>query len=145
MNIITKIVCRTVGAAGLGVALYDAAKVGALYSRNQSEIEQAKYLEDRFFSSRTLDDVSYSSNAIRQKTFDVMSKNPLPSVWGATKGGVGGFLNSLGDNLPLVICSSMALLGKGIMAKLGTVGIALGACYKVAREGLGLGKNSPMR
>lgn len=144
MNLAGKIVCRSAGALGMGLALYDATKVGSFYAKNGAHFEQSKYLERRYFDSRTTDHVSYRDSMIGEKTFDLMSKNPLPSVWGRIKGGVEGFLYGLGNSLPMVICSALALLGKNFVAKLGVAGLALGVCFKIAREGFGVGKKHPM-
>ena len=78
MNIAGKIVCRTLGTLGMGVALYDATKVSAQYARNGAQNQQAKYLERAYYDGRTIDTVSYSANNIRKKTFDLRTKNPLP-------------------------------------------------------------------
>lgn len=144
MRTITKIACRTVGVVGMGIALYDASCVAKQFSKNGAQNQQAKYLENAYFNSRNIDSVSYSSNAIREKTFDLRSKNPLPSLWGRLKGATLGTIDSLGNNLPTVACSALALLSKGIFAKIGAVGVGLGICYNIARNGFGLGKQHPM-
>ena len=144
MRMLTKIACRTVGTIGMGVSLYNATRVGCQFSRNEAQRVQGKYLEKAYYDSRTLDDVSYSSNKIRQKTFDLRTKNPLPALWGKVKGWTQGALYSLGNSLPLVACSALALISKGALAKIGAVGVALGACYSIARNGFGLGKQHPM-
>ena len=51
---------------------------------------------------------------------------------------------SLAINMPLVITSAFAIASKGFMSKIGAIGVGLGAVYKVAREGFGLGKEHPM-
>lgn len=144
MNIAGKILCRTAGTLGMGLALYDATKVGGLYARNGGQYEQSKYLQRRYFDSRTTDVVSYRDSMIGEKTFDLMAKNPLPAIWGKVKGGVEGFLYGLGNSIPIIVCSALALLGKNIGAKIGVAGLALGVCAKIAREGFGVGKKHPM-
>ena len=145
MKTLTKIACRTIGTVGLGLALYDASRVASRISRNTSELTQANYLEKSYFNSRTIDNDSYVSNSLREKAFDLNSKNPIPSLWGRVKGYVNGGVNSLGNNLVLVSCSSLALLGKGWGAKLGSVGVALTLAYDFLRNGFGLGKNNPIK
>lgn len=144
MKMITKIACRTLGTAGLGIALYNATQVASQFSRNGAQYQQAKYLEDAFYNSRTIDSVSYTDNAIRQRTFDLRTKNPLPALWGRIKGGTQGFMYSLGESLPLVGVSALAIATKGALAKLGAAGVVLGVCYNVLRSGYGLGKQHPM-
>ena len=144
MRMITKIACRTIGAAGMGISLYNAMRVGNQFSRNEAQRVEGKYLENAYFNSRTLDNVSFSDNTIRQKTFDLRAKNPLPAIWGRIKGGAQGATKSLGDSLPLVACSALALISKGILAKVGAAGVGLSICYSIARNGFGLGKQHPM-
>ena len=144
MKTLGKIVCRTIGTLGVGIALYDATKVSAQFSRNEAHNQQAKYLEKSYYNSRTIDTVSYSSNNIRKKTFDLETRNPLPALWGKLKGGFEGFFYSLGESLFGITCSAFALLSKGTLAKIGAAGVTLGVCYKVLREGFGLGKQHPM-
>lgn len=128
----------------MGIALYDASRVASQFSRNGAQQEQSKYLEKAYFDSRSIDDVSYTSNNIRQKTFDLRTKNPLPSLWGRVKGYCQGASYGLGNHLFTVACSACALLSKGILAKIGGIGIGLNLCYKIVREGFGLGKQHPM-
>ena len=144
MNLAGKILCRSVGTLGMGLALYDATQVGKQYAKNGSQLQQAKYLDRVYYNSRTLDNVSYTSNSIQQKTFDLRTRNPLPAIWGKIKGGSEGVLYALGNALPLVACSALALLGKNIGAKIGAAGVALGLCFKIARDGFGVGKKHPM-
>jgi hypothetical protein len=144
MKTITKVACRLIGAASIGSALYDSARVSNLYGKHQSEISQANYLERTYFNSRTLDSTSYTENAIRKKTYDLEANNPIPSVWGKIKGKTKGFFYGLSNNLPLIVCGSMALLGKNLVAKLGVLGSALCVAYTILRQGFGLGKNHPM-
>ena len=101
-------------------------------------------MEKAYFDSRTIDSISYSKNAIREKTFDLRTKNPIPALWGKFKGGFNGFMYGLGDNLFTIICSALALTCKNALAKIGAIGVAVGLCYNIAREGFGLGKQHPM-
>lgn len=144
MNFAAKIACKTIGTAGMGLALYDASERCKISARRSAQHEQSKYLENAYFNSRTLDTASPASNEFRQKTFDLRTRNPLPSLWGKIKGGCTGIAYGLGDKLPLVALSSMALLGKGRWAKIGAIGATLTACYDIARNGFGLGKQNPM-
>ena len=144
MKTITKLACRTIGTASMCYALYDAWRVGNHFSKAESQVQQSKYIEDAYFNTRNVDTVSFSDNAVSKKAFELRSKNPLPSLFGRIKGGVQGFLSSLGSNLFYVACSAMALLSKGALAKIGAIGIGLGACYSIARNCFGLGKQNPM-
>ena len=139
-----KIVCKTVGVAGMGMALFDAVQASKSVSRRTAHANQANYLEKSYFNSRTIDNVSTYSNKLRAKTFDLQTWNPLPAFWGKIKGGVKGFAYSLGINMPLIVTSAFAIASKGIMSKVGAIGVALGLSYNIARNGFGLGKEHPM-
>ena len=145
MKTLTKIACRTMGMAGMGLALYDASRVAMRYSKNTSDVEQSKYLEKSYFNSRTIDNDSYISNAMRKKTFDLTTKNPVPSLWGRIKGYAEGMTYSLGNNLFTVACSALALLSKGFFAKVGAIGVVAGFTYDLLRNGFGLGKQNPIK
>lgn len=132
------------GTVGMGIALYDASRIAGQFARNGGQNTQAKYLESAYFNSRNTDDVSYISNDIRKKTFDLRTRNPLPSLWGKIKGGVQGATYGLGNNLFTVACSALAILSKGALAKIGAIGVCLGVCYNIARNGFGFGKQHPM-
>ena len=144
MKMVTKIACRTLGAAGIGLACVDSHKVAKQFAGIGSDHAQERYLEKAYFSSRTVDKVSPASNALREKTFELRSKNPIPSVYGKFKGRMQGFMYGMSNWLPVVICSSLAILGKNILAKAGAAGLGVIAVYKVLRNGFGLGKNNPM-
>jgi hypothetical protein len=139
------IACRAIGTAGVGLALFDAVQASKACARHQAHKTSADYLEKSYFNARTIDNISANQNKIRAKTFDLKTKNPLPTVWGKTKGGINGFINSLGNSLPLVLCSTLAILGKNIVAKAGAIGIGCCLAYNIARNGFGLGKEHPMR
>lgn len=139
------IACRVIGTAGAGLALYDAVQGSKACSRHQAHKKTADYLEKSYFNARTIDNISVNQNKIRAKVFDLETKNPLPTLWGRIKGGVNGFIYSLGNSLPLVLCSTLAILGKNITAKVGAAGIGLCLAYNIARNGFGLGKEHPMR
>ena len=145
MNTFTKILCRTVGTAGMGLAAYDAIKVGGQTSRNRATEAQGKYLEKVYFDSRTTDDFSYVSNSMRKATFDLRTKLPFAQLWGRVKGAFEGSLYSLGTNILTIACSALALLAKGTMAKVGAIGTVLVLLVDVLRNGFGFGKEHPMR
>lgn len=144
MNIVPRIICRAIGAAGLGVAVYDSAKTAKYFSEVGSEHAQEHYLEHAYFNSRTTDKFSYTSNALREKTFELRSKNPIPAIYGKIKGGFQGLMYGLGNYLPVVVCSTLALVCKNWAAKAGAIGLGIAAIYRVARDGYGFGKNNPM-
>ena len=144
MRTITKIACRTIGAVGMGLAVYDATQVAKQFSKNYGHIEESKFLEKAYFNSRTTNTTSFVSNDLRKKTFDIRAKNPIPSLWGRTKGALKGFFESLGDNIIPVACSAFALLSKGLLAKIGAIGALLCLGYDIASNGFGIGKQHPM-
>ena len=139
-----KIVCKTVGVAGMGMALFDATQTSKAVSRKTAHAKQAEYLEKSYFNARTIDNISANSNKIRAKTFDLETWNPLPAFFGKIGGGIKGFMYSLAVGMPLIVSSAFAIASKGVMSKIGAIGVALGFAYKVARDGFGLGKEHPM-
>ena len=139
-----KVVCKAVGVAGMGLALFDAVQSSKAVSKKTAHAKQAEYLHKSYFNARTIDNVSANSNKIRAKTFDLETWNPLPAFFGKIGGGIKGFMYSLAVNMPLVVASAFAIASKGFMSKVGATGIALGLIYKIAREGFGLGKEHPM-
>ncbi|MCQ2739035.1 MAG: hypothetical protein MJ237_02275 [bacterium] len=144
MNLAGKIVCRTVGAAGMYLSLSDAAKVSKLYKKIESEHVQENYLEKAYYDARTIDAVSYSANAAREKTFELRSKSKLPEMVGRCKGSIKGFLYGIGNFLPMVACSALALISKGFWAKAGAIGIGAIFVRNIARSGFGVGKHNPI-
>ncbi|MBE7710630.1 MAG: hypothetical protein E7Z92_00670 [Cyanobacteria bacterium SIG31] len=144
MRMITKIACRTIGVLGLSASLYNASRLCGQFSKNGAQYEQAKYLERRYFDARTIDTINYNDSVIQEKTFDLISRSPIPTFWGKIKGGFQGFMYGLGDSLPTIACSSLALCCKNSLAKLGAIGLGLIGCFKIARHGFGLGKVHPM-
>ena len=140
-----QVVSKTVGIAGIGVAMFDAARCSKMMGRHQAEVSTANWLENAYYNSRTLDNISASSNMLRKKTFDIKSNSPIPALIGKTKGTVAGFLYGLGINLPTILCSAVAILTKGTVSKVAAAGVALTVLYKIVRDGFGLGKQHPMR
>ena len=144
MVTIAPILCKTIGAAGIGAALYDTAKVSKHFAKAGKEEATAEYYQKVYSSTRTLDNLSYVSNAIQRKTADLREKNPLPTLWGSIKGGARGALYTLCNWLPAAGCASLALLTKGFLSKLGAAGVVLCTIFNIAHNGFGVAKNSPM-
>lgn len=142
---IGQIACKTIGIAGSGLAIYDAIQVSKISARQGAHNATANFLENAYYNSRTIDNVSVTQNNIRKKTFNIETKLPLPTLLGKIKGGIKGFFSSLGNALPLVACSALALVGKGRWAKGGAIGVGCCLLYNILRNGLGLGKEHPMR
>lgn len=144
MNVVSKIVCKTAGIAGVSAALYDAYSLGKANSHRVSQQMTADHFERVHAATRTLGTESEVNNFIQGKVRDFRTENPLISVFGNIKGFVGGVLESLGNNIIPVTFASIALAGKGTVSKIGAIGVALCALYSVAREGFGLGKHTPV-
>lgn len=137
--------CKTIGVAGAGLALYDAIQVSKISAKQGGHKATADFLERAYYNSRTVDNVSVTQNNIRKKTFNIETKLPLPTLLGKIKGSIKGFFSALGNALPLVACSALALLGKGKWAGAGAIGAGCCFIYNILRNGLGLGKEHPMR
>ena len=126
------------------MALYDGVNASKAMGRHQAEVVTGNWLQDAYYDSRSLDHISKSSNNLRKKTFELRANNPIPSIVGKTKGGIKGFFYGLGVNLPSILLGSLAILTKGTMSKICAAGTVLTVLYKIARDGLGLGKHHPM-
>lgn len=144
MRTITKIACRTVGALGMGIALYDASRVASYQSKTVSENVKAAQMEKAYFNSRTIENNSYYSNGIRKKVQNFLIKTPLPTFFGKIKGGIEGTMKGLGNHIITIGCATMALLCKGFGAKFGAIGVGLGFLYEIIHNGFGVGKHHPM-
>ena len=137
-------VCKTIGVAGMAAVMVDVVSGTKAAARHRAHVASSKYLEDAYFNSRTIDNISANSNRLRALSFDFQTWNPLPTIAGKIKGGVNGALYSLGVQLPAIVCSALALTTKGFLSKLGAAGVVLGVSYNIARNGFGLGKTNPM-
>lgn len=144
MNTLTKIVCKTAGAAGIGAVLYDAYTIGKSSSRKRAFALTANHLEKAYANSRTLDNVSNVRNSLQKNVQDWRMTNPIHPLIGKIAGFIKGSLTSLGNNLIPVCFASMALAAKGFMAKAGALGLAVYGALMIARDGFGLGKQTPM-
>lgn len=144
MNLAGKIACKTVGALGMSAGLYDAFRIAKHQAGIRKEKALAEHYQDVYFSSRTTDNMSYVANDIRKKTADIRDKLIFPAITGQIKGGIGGFLYGLGNWLPAIACSALALLSKGKAAIFGAAGVALCAVYSILHNGFGMNKQNPM-
>ena len=140
-----KIVCRTIGTAGMGMSLANAIQTGKYFSKTMEEDIQAEHLEKVYYSSRTLSDINYNANMLREKGFELRSRNPIYAIYGKLKGAIGGFLYGLGCILPSIVFSALALLCKNWVAKVGAIGVAAGILMTFVKEGFGVGKTNPMK
>ncbi len=144
MGAIGKIVCKTAGAAGMGLALYDAFLFAGANSKRYSQKLDADHFERVLADTRTLEKESEFENAVQKKVADFRMKSPIVNIYGKVKGYISGFFHSLGENIVPVSFASLALAGKGFFSKLGAWGLALYGAYTVAKEGFGFGKHTPM-
>lgn len=144
MGIMANIVCKTAGVAGISAVLYDAYSVAKVNSQRVSQNEEANRYLKIHTDTRTLSTESYINNAIQKKVTDWRMNSPFNSAAGSFKGFVGGFVNSLADNIIPAACASVALAAKGTAAKIGAWGLALYGLFLVAKEGFGFTKKSPM-
>ena len=138
-----KIVCKTVGIAGMSAVLYDAYSVAKLNSSRKSDVENADYFEKVYSDTRSTDTESPLQASMQKKVADIRMKNTLVPILSRIKGFISGGLNSLADNIIPVTFASLALAGKGIAAKIGAWGVGLYGAFIVLKEGFGLGKNNP--
>lgn len=144
MGIVSNIVCKTVGVAGMGAVLYDAFTIGKEQSYRTSQQVSADFFERSIAAQRTQTDESHVTNAMQNKLTDLKLQNPIVPFYGRVKGFFQGMLESLGNNIIPVACASLALLTKGFASKVGAWGVVGCGIYTVLKEGFGIGKNTPM-
>ena len=144
MGMVSNIVCKTVGIAGMSAVLYDSYSVAKKNSIRIAQMDNADHFEKVHASTRTLSGESSVNSAMQKKVAEMRMDNPLFSIMGNIKGFAKGFLNTLGNNLIPVAFSALALATKGTMSKIGAWGVAGYGLFTIAKEGFGLGKQTPM-
>ena len=144
MSTFSNIVCKTVGIAGMSAVLYDAYSLAKDNSKRQSQAVTADYFERVHAGTRTLNTESQVNNAIQNGVRNFRLDNSIVPVYGNIKGFVTGFFKSLGENILPVSFAALALATKGTFSKIGAWGLCITGLYTVAKEGFGLGKNSPI-
>ena len=144
MGMVSNIVCKTVGIAGMSTVLYDSYSVAKKNSIRVAQMDNADHFEKVHASTRTLSGESSVNSAMQKKVAEMRMDNPLFSIMGNIKGFAKGFLNTLGNNLIPVAFSALALATKGTMSKIGAWGVAGYGLFTIAKEGFGLDKQTPM-
>ena len=144
MGMVSNIVCKTVGIAGMSAVLYDSYSVAKKNSIRVAQMDNADHFEKVHASTRTLSGESSVNSAMQKKVAEMRMNNPLFSIMGNIKGFAKGFLNTLGNNLIPVAFSALALATKGTMSKIGAWGVAGYGLFTIAKEGFGLDKQTPM-
>lgn len=144
MGMVSNIVCKTVGIAGMSAVLYDSYSVAKKNSIRVAQMDNADHFEKVHASTRTLSGESSVNSAMQKKVAEMRMDNPLFSIMGNIKGFAKGFLNTLGNNLIPVAFSALALATKGTMSKIGAWGVAGYSLFTIAKEGFGLDKQTPM-
>ena len=141
---VSNIVCKTVGIAGMSAVLYDSYSVAKKNSIRVAQMDNADHFEKVHASTRTLSGESSVNSAMQKKIAEMRMDNPMFSIMGNIKGFAKGFLNTLGNNLIPVAFSALALATKGTMSKIGAWGVAGYGLFTIAKEGFGLDKQTPM-
>ena len=144
MNLAGKILCRSAGVIGMGVALYDACRVANHRRKVCGEIAEQRHIEKVYYNTRTIDRLSYTNSAHKERLFDARTDHGIYGFLGECKGLVEGFIYGLGNHLPTIFLSTLALLCKNTLAKAGAIGLAGYALFKSIKEGFGFSQNHPM-
>ena len=140
---VANIICKTVGIAGMSAIVYDAYANGKHHSAVGKEELSNDVFEKTIATTRTNTDSSHISSAMQKKVSNLRMNNPIVPFFGSVKGFVGGFFDSLGDNIIPVTLSSVALAAKGGFQKAGAWGLGIYAVYRIAKESFGVGKTTP--
>lgn len=141
---VANIICKTAGIAGMSAVVYDAIANGQHHSAVASEEYTSDVFEKSIAAEHTNSNASHVTSAMQKKITDLRVNNPIVPFAGKVKGYLSGVLSSLADNLIPVTCSAIALAAKGKLQKAGAWGLGLFGLYKIAKEGFGLGKKSPV-
>ena len=144
MKLIPKIICKTIGVAGVSSILYDAYNVGRAVCINTGQSVSADTFESIVSAERTTSEVSPVTSTMQKELSKLRMDNPIVPAYGRVKGFIKGSFISLGNNLVPTIFSVMALAGKNAWSKIGAWGLAGFGLYKVVKEGFGIGKNTPI-
>lgn len=144
MGTVGKIVCKTIGVAGISAVLYDAYSIGKSQAKRTSQQYDADYFEKIHSDTRNTSIESPMTSAMQERVASWRTNTPVSSFAGGIRGAVGGFFKSLGDNIIPAATASLALAGKGIWSKLGAWGTVGYGLFIIAREGFGVTKKSPM-
>ena len=138
------IICKTAGVAGMSAVVYDAIAHGQHHSAVASEELSSDVFEKAVAAELTNSNASHVTGAMQKKITDLRMNNPVVPLVGKIKGYTSGILSSLADNIIPITCSAVALAAKGKLQKAGAWGLGIFALYKVAKEGFGLGKKTPI-
>ena len=143
MNFVGKVICKTVGVAGLGIVANDTVKGCKKFADRQADVYEARHIERVHEQTRTLDSESEFSSIIGKKAYDYRSSVPFSKIGGKLKGGFVGTIYSLGLHLPILACSALAVLCKGKASAIGAIGVGVSVAYEILRTGFGLFKPKP--
>ena len=136
-------ICKTVGVAGMSIALYDAYSLACKKSDRVTQVDNANHYADAYFSTRTLNSESEFNGAIQNKIRNMRMKNPIVPIIGKVKGFMTGALDSLSNNFIPIAFSTLALTTKGTLSKIGAWGVGIYGAITILREGFGFGKPRP--
>ena len=143
MNFVGKVICKTVGVAGLGVVMSDTVKGCKKFADRQADVYEAEHMQKIHDQTRTLDSESDFTSVIAKKTSDFRANRPFAKIKGNFKGGFVGTIYSLGLHLPVLACSALALICKGKASAIGAIGVGVSFLYEVLRSGFGMFKTNP--
>ncbi len=144
MKLVPKIICKTIGVAGVSAVLYDAYMCGRAVCMNTGQSQSADSFESVISAKRTTSEVSPVTSAMQGHLAQLRMDNPIIPTIGKIKGFFKGTFISLSNNLVPIIFSVMALAGKNAWSKIGAWGLAGFGLYKVIKEGFGVGKHTPV-
>ena len=138
--ILGKILWKTVGAAGVGLAGYDAYKRGEWQAKTNHKLASADLMTRVHMNSQTLENHSAVrsgiKNSFNRKFLDTSNITP---VFRAIGGFCSGVVSSLADNVvPLALATGALTLKRG--AKWCVLGLGLYAAKFLVTDIFGIGK-----
>lgn len=137
LNVLTK----TVGAAGLGLVLYDSHHAGKIKAPITEMEGKSKSLSHHYMEDMKLESASKVRAHAKEGIFKYFLDENFSGFFHATSGYIGGFCSMLTTNaIPLALSIGTLIGGKGIFSKACGAGLLAYGGIFLAQEALGIGK-----
>lgn len=141
---IPNILTKTVGAAGLGLAVYDSHSAGKIQAESHQKEVKAGITANSYMDTLTLDSPSVVKSKLKNKYFRMRMDENITEFFTGIAGYLKGFGKMLVDNVVPLALSAGTLVKNKIVSRASVVGLlAYGGIY-IGREVMGIGKPNPL-
>lgn len=138
---VANVLTKTIGAAGLGLVLYDAHHAGKIEAPMAELKGKSTSLSHHYLEDLKLDTPSTVKNAAKKGIFHYHLDETLTGFFHSTGGYVGGFASMLVNNVvPLALSVGTLVGGKGLFSKACGLGLLAYGGIFIMQEGFGFGK-----